>query len=63
MVLKKKLSEGLTLSIGSFQKVQREVIYHLCNYKKGKAAINRQKVVAYVVKIAEFMFRIIYEHL
>ena len=59
----KETSEDAALSIGPFQKVQREVIYPLCSDKKWKAAINPPKIVAYTVKIVEFMGGKISEHL
>ena len=53
---KRNFSEGPPLSIGPFQKVQRETIYFPYVVRKNeKGAINCPKIVAYTVKIAKYL--------
>ena len=58
----RNFSEGPTLSIGPFQKVQCEMVYLPYVVKKWKIVINCPKIVAYTVKIRKFLVCIISEH-
>ena len=63
VVHKKNFSEGPPLSIGPFQKVQRETIYFPYVVRKNeKGAIKCPKIVAHTVKIAKYLVWRISEH-
>ena len=59
----RNFSKSPTLSIGNFQKVQREVIYSPYAVRENeKPPLNCPKIVAYMVKIVKFLVCIISEH-
>ena len=57
-------SEGSVISIRTFQKVQRELIFFTyVVIKKTKATVYCPKIVAYTLKMVEFLVLIISEQL